>query len=401
MEKNLKIALIWANPYNKNFGVSALAYSALYLLTSALDHIDYEAEIYVIGSSKFQKDTLNIRDRSITFQNIHGLDYFSPKAIIKLILWPYKYKIGTTRKFDLVFDLSEGDSFSDIYGTRRYNRITNSKRFFNLLGIKQVLLPQTLGPFKSDKKRDTAIEAIKKMKLVISRDKMSYEFSANYLKKNQILESIDLAFLLPFNRVDFNSNYVHCGINVSGLLWNGGYTRKNQFNLKSDYQNLIRKIIEHFISLKDVKVHLVPHVIPDNSIKENDYEVSKRLKIDYPDVILPVKFENPIEAKSYIAGLDYFSGARMHSCIAAFSSGVPVLPLAYSRKFNGLFKNTLNYHFMGDCTSETEDVILDKVKESFTQRNDLKTYINKSLTEIVSPRLIELEKLIVEVLKNG
>ena len=38
----------------------------------------------------------------------------------------------------------------------------------------------------------------------------------------------------------------------------------------------------------------------------------------------------------------------MHACIAAFSAGVPVVPMAYSRKFNGLF-GTLGYKRVADC----------------------------------------------------
>lgn len=400
MKQKKKIALIWANPYNKNFGVSALAYSALYLLSSSIDKIDTEADIYIIGSSKVGNDTIKIRDKNISFQNIHGLDYFSPKSLIKLLLWPHKYKINTLRKLDFVFDVSEGDSFSDIYGGRRFNRITNSKRLFNKLGIKQILLPQTIGPFKSKSKHELAIKAMSKMEKVISRDKISFDFTAEYLANDKAIESIDLAFLLAYNKIEFNSDSIHCGINISGLLWDGGYTGQNQFDLKSNYQNLIRKSIEFFISKKNTQVHLVPHVIPDDSKTENDYEACKLLKNEYPEVILPNKFENPVEAKSYIAGLDYFTGARMHSCIAAYSSGVPVFPMAYSRKFNGLFKDTLKYDYIGDCTTETEDVILKNLEATFNQKDNLKIKISESLNEIVTPRLRDLEKLIMEVLRD-
>jgi polysaccharide pyruvyl transferase WcaK-like protein len=58
-------------------------------------------------------------------------------------------------------------------------------------------------------------------------------------------------------------------------------------------------------------------------------------------------FKSPSEAKSFIAAMDFFTGARMHACIAAFSSGVPVVPFAYSRKFNGLF-SSLQYEFVAD-----------------------------------------------------
>ena len=56
-------------------------------------------------------------------------------------------------------------------------------------------------------------------------------------------------------------------------------------------------------------------------------------------------FENPIQAKSYISNMDCFIGSRMHSTIASISSGVPTLPVSYSRKFEGLFE-TLEYPYI-------------------------------------------------------
>ena len=47
-------------------------------------------------------------------------------------------------------------------------------------------------------------------------------------------------------------------------------------------------------------------------------------------------------------------GARMHACIAAFSSGVPVVPMAYSRKFEGLF-GSLGYDRTVDCTADSAE----------------------------------------------
>jgi len=40
--------------------------------------------------------------------------------------------------------------------------------------------------------------------------------------------------------------------------------------------------------------------------------------------------------KYFISQLDYFAGARMHSTIAAFSTNVPTISLAYSRKGEAL-----------------------------------------------------------------
>lgn len=60
----------------------------------------------------------------------------------------------------------------------------------------------------------------------------------------------------------------------------------------------------------------------------------------------------------------------MHSCIAAFSSGVAVVPLAYSRKFSGLF-GALGYGHVADCCADSHDEIVARVMDGFEQRDSL------------------------------
>lgn len=43
--------------------------------------------------------------------------------------------------------------------------------------------------------------------------------------------------------------------------------------------------------------------------------------------------------------MDVFTGARMHSTIAAISAGIPVIPFSYSRKFEGLYES-LQYNYL-------------------------------------------------------
>ncbi len=86
--------------------------------------------------------------------------------------------------------------------------------------------------------------------------------------------------------------------------------------------------------------------------------------------MLAPDFPDPSSAKTYIAGLDFFAGARMHACIAAFSSGVPVVPMAYSRKFQGLF-GSLGFNRTVDCTTETAEAIETKILAGFDDRATL------------------------------
>ncbi|POY39247.1 polysaccharide pyruvyl transferase family protein [Solitalea longa] len=400
MSKKTKIAIVWANPYNKNLGVAALAYSSLALLYDVVKENNLNADFSFFGSSTRNEDEITINNQKIIFDNFLGMRFFHWTAFVKLNIFPNKFKAKKLHEFDYIFDIAEGDSFTDIYGDDRFWRILNSKKFFYGLNKKQVLLPQTIGPFNKKEHEVEAFEVMKKLDKVISRDKKSFEYSAKFLPIDKIIEMIDVAFYLPFEKVNFDNNKINVGINISGLLWNGGYTRSNQFNMKTDYKELIRNTLEFFSQQENVVVHLVPHVIPVDYPVEDDYVVAEEIIAEFPDVVLAPRFENPIEAKSYISGMDFFTGARMHACIAAFSTNVAVYPMAYSRKFNGLFEDTLNYKWMGDCVNSSAEEVLEGLKEAFAKRDTLSEQIELSLKEVVKPRLLQLKELIFETLNN-
>ena len=168
-----------------------------------------------------------------------------------------------------------------------------------------------------------------------------------------------IAFLLPYEKVEVsNGERRKVGLNVSGLLWNGGYTRDNQFGLKVNYQEYCKRIIDKFIE-KEYEVHLILHAYSQNlSSADNDLCAMIELRKKYGDkVIYSPEFKTPMEAKSYIAAMDVFIGARMHATIGAFSAEVPVIPFSYSRKFEGLF-HSLNYKFIvHGCEDTTEEAV--------------------------------------------
>ena len=177
-----------------------------------------------------------------------------------------------------------------------------------------------------------------------------------------------------------NTRSVRVGINISGLLFNGGYTRSNMFALTTDYPKLARALVRHFAARPECEVHLISHVISDTFEVEDDYRVAQQLALETPGVILAPRFRTPSEAKSYISGMDFFCGARMHACIAAFSSGVPVVPIAYSRKFAGVFR-ALDYPHVADCQTDTADRILDIVIEAFENRTILEQSVKVGLAK--------------------
>jgi polysaccharide pyruvyl transferase WcaK-like protein len=400
-EKKHKIGIIWANPYNKNLGVGALAYSSIVLLNDVAKENKLDVEFSIFGSSIPTPDCLRIKKgTSISFSNIYGMDFYSLKSKINLLLFPERFQRNAILDFDYIFDIAEGDGFTDSYGDENFQKILNSKRFFSKKNKKQILLPQTIGPFKNPMHEKEAFKVMSKLNNVISRDQQTYDYLAKFLPKEKIAKAIDVSFYMPFERNKFENGKINVGINVSALLWNGGSTGNNQGNLKTDYKKLIRNTLSYFIAIENVQIHLVPHVIDRDFPLEDDYFVSQELMNEFPKLILAPRFDDPIEAKNYISGMDFFSGARLHACIAAFSTGVPVFPMASSTKFDGLFVDTLAYEWMGDCVNDSEDRVFDLLKEAFNTREQLKTKIEEANTIIVKPRLQLLKDILSETLRN-
>jgi len=266
-----------------------------------------------------------------------------------------------------------------------------TKSWARRLHKKYILLPQTLGPFSCEEARKKAARSMAEADLVFARDRMSFDCARESVPDKAIEQTIDTAFFLPYAKKSFGGDKTRVGVNVSGLLWHGGYTEDNQFGLKADYKNTMFALLDRFSDRDDVELHLISHVIGDPRQVDEDTHVMTQLGRKYPRAVIAPAFRTPIEAKSYIAGMDFFTGARMHACIAAISSGVPVYPMAYSRKFNGLFRETLGYGALGDLKTMDSDEILSGLFAAFAKRNELKNEIEQIGCRIVKP---EKEKMI-------
>ncbi|MEX0338901.1 MAG: polysaccharide pyruvyl transferase family protein, partial [Arenibacterium sp.] len=227
--------------------------------------------------------------------------------------------------------------------------------------------------------RPLARSVMNKSRFVVSRDAPSTAFLQAIGVRSEILEATDVAMRLPYDPPpERDGGPVRVGLNVSGLLFSGGYTQSNQFGLKSDYPALIRRISQHFSEIEDVELHFIGHVQSEIQPIEDDHRVGVALAEEFPNAKVSPFFASPSEAKSYIAGMDFFMGARMHAAIAAFSSGVPVIPMAYSRKFIGVF-GTLGYDHVADCKADTADDIMARITAGFENRAALRSEVLEAM----------------------
>ncbi|MAU53322.1 MAG: polysaccharide pyruvyl transferase [Roseovarius sp.] len=355
----LKIALIFHSASNDNLGVGALSVSEVAILRRIAGARGLSLAITVIDSIAERPPYVTGED--ITIRPTRPLR--KPRDFFRAV-----------RAADLVIDIGGGDSFADIYGPRRLAQMLLMKYLTHLARRPLVLAPQTFGPFRHGLSTRLARQTIRRCAIITTRDSLSTACLREMGITGEIIEASDVALRLPYDPPSERpeGGAVRVGINVSGLLMSGGYTRNNMFGLRMDYPQLIRDLLRRFTDHPDgCEIHLVPHVISwAGGGVEDDHAASLALREEFPSVTVAPAFTSPSEAKSYIAGLDFFMGARMHACIAAFSSGVPVVPMAYSRKFAGLF-GSLGYDETVDCTSLSAEEILARIFDAYGRRADL------------------------------
>jgi polysaccharide pyruvyl transferase WcaK-like protein len=383
MKASVNIGLLSADLNTGNMGCNALTYSALLLLEQVCSSLNIQASYKLFTNYR----------SSEAVQYYTKLSHLNIDLVSNSVGFKRKMKdaalgrSGNTSKFesafnscDILFEIAGGDSFSDIYGIQRMKNVLRNHRRADKKGIPVVFLPQTIGPFSSSESKKIAKECLSRAKHVFARDPLSYVVAKEYVLSESLSASIDMAFFMDYKKTANQEDKIRVGINPSGLLWNRGYDGKNQFGLKEDYREVLSLLINDLQKRDNVKVVLVPHVLsgPGYSV-EDDYKVCRWLLEKYPECQIAPFFYTPVEAKSFISGLDLLIGSRMHCCIAAYSSGVPIYPLAYSRKFKGLFKEELDYPYGAELVSDEAVSIVEGLDQLFDNFNHVRSEMPQRL----------------------
>ncbi len=407
-----------------NRGVSALAHGAI----DAILECQPGASILLLDYYKKQTTLtreINNKDVKITRSCIRfSWKLANRNNIVLLILGAVVYRIlpirilrnfiedmlpviGSIKKVKTAFSIAGGDSFSDIYGIRRFFYTVLIQILIITLKKPLVHLPQTIGPYKYKISHFIAGFVMMNSKVVFTRDTDSQKFADQIISRwkkadSKVIFCYDVGFLLKSKKSEkieqvikkFSDKSILVGLNVSGLLKNGGYNGKNQFGLNVDYFNLCKKIIGMFLQKTDVKIILVPHVYGISV--ENDLDACKKIMTEMEEKNRILLFDEQIDAREvkYLISLtDFFIGTRMHSCIASISQTIPTVSLAYSKKYSGVMKSIGIENSIVDLRAETEAQIIEKIMEQFDKRNDTRKYLASKIPEVL--------KSIYEILAKG
>jgi polysaccharide pyruvyl transferase WcaK-like protein len=409
------IALLGAGFTTGNHGVGALASGTL----TALLHGDAEARLIFldygresvassdrVGKREVRVETINLRFSKRPWQPNHILRLLLTAALLKFVpSRDARQKLAARNPWlrlildaQLHLSIAGGDSFSDIYGMQRLLYVVLPQILVLALGKPLVLLPQTYGPFESSLARAVARYILKHAALIYSRDEEGVRAVRALIGRedDHVQFAHDMGFALEpqppaedvSRRLDvIKQNGLVTGLNVSGLLYMGGYSGDNMFGLKGDYARMVHLLLEELIERQGTQVLLVPHVFGGEENRESDEKACARIQAEFGQRYagrlhyLPGRFDHH-EIKYLIGQCDFFLGSRMHACIGALSQCVPAVGLAYSRKFAGVLESVGGGSRVVDLRTLGDDEVVEAVREAFGQREVLRRQLEEKMPSI-------------------
>lgn len=395
-----RAVLMGASPYTGNRGVSALASSLVDLVyrsrpdasvTLLLGHRDHGMLPVRMAGGEANVAVVNYR--------------LSPRAALQQQLWVilliaalYRcIPIARARKWivdrsawvralvdaDFVGDIRGGDSFSDIYGVKNF--LMGCLPVLSVIWVRGGihLLPQSYGPFRSRLARRLARYILLRTESIWSRDRIGLEVVARLTGGRRRPELCpDVAFALTAITpelpvatppIALGDGTTLIGLNVNGLVYNGGYTRSNMFGLRLDYPLFVEELVKDLLSDPSNRVLLVPHTAAPSGHVESDTEACRKVLESLPLTLrgrahlLSCEYDQH-ELKGIIGRCDFFVGSRMHACIAALSQGVPTVGVAYSPKFAGVFETVGASEWVVDGRTTPPEEALERVRALFGAR---------------------------------
>lgn len=403
------ICIIGADPYSRNFGVRALFEG----LVSVIDMTFPDARInLMLGSRQAGVKDMALNNRAGYEEVVVEFSkrVYRKNHILFLLFLAAFFRIAPTRRMkdliassnmtfkkmvdaDIVCSIGAGDSFSDLYGLVNLIYVALPQLLFLLMGKPVYQMPQSYGPFNLITARMIARFTLRRSKVVLVRELLSYD----YLQKASIVKNpifcYDLGFLMDPKkasavRPDLKEGGFNLGLNVSGMLYFGGYVKEeaNPFGIKEPYKDTIcAMLVFMFEKWQDLNVYLVTHV-PGKHFQSDELaceRVFESMRDRYPGRLRLITGElNHRETKHIIGEMDVFIGSRMHACIAAISQSVPTVSLGYSDKFRGVMESIGYLESVVDLRTEGLSDVKRRLEKTMEKLSENRRRLTSSVEKI-------------------
>jgi polysaccharide pyruvyl transferase WcaK-like protein len=279
-----------------------------------------------------------------------------------------------------------------------------SKQIALLRGKPLILMPQTYGPFRDASTLRLAESVIRGASMAWARDLDSFAVLKGILgsKFDPAIhrQGVDMAFSLAARNAsgrvprslgswlaEVPRRTPVIGVNISGLIYNDPEHARSNFRLVADYGAVVTGLVARFLKSTSARIVLVPHVMDRPGHYESDLEACMSVAGAFGGaeaerlVVAPVDLDQS-EVKWLISQLDWFCGTRMHSTIAALSSGIPTAAVAYSDKTLGVFATCGQASQVFDPRTLDTDAVVAGLMQSFLDRDALRRSLAESIPRV-------------------
>jgi len=414
------VCLFGASPDTGNRGVTALCHSVIWHLYSR--NVD---RITVFDHGRgVRRDRIDFGGDHVEITRcgaVHSRRLHRHECLwnIRLSAWTRSHMNPAARAIceaDAVYDVSAGDSFTDLYGAHRFRSVVLPKLIALEAGRPLVLLPQTYGPFRSSQARATAQSIVRRAHMAWARDAESFkalrELLGDAYDPTRHRQGVDMAFALPaiapmalphklrsWLLPEEREQREVIGLNVSGLIYNDAGPAAKQFGLCADYPLIVHELLDWILRSTNARVILVPHVTVPSGHVESDPDATRRVfqqltPVQQERVVIVEPESSPSELKWLIGQTSWFCGTRMHSTIAGLGSGVPTAAVSYSLKTAGVFASCDQRHQVFELRHQSTDEILAGLKASFLRRKRDRLLLAEKISDVTRMARWELDQIL-------
>lgn len=343
-----------------NRGCEALVRSTVTVLTEALGPI--KALVPSFDPKRDQAQWPESSSLGVEFVEIYPMPKLFSKWHGACQKFPYLQRLpsfGPKLSTGFVSDLERSDILLSIGGDN-YSLDYGIASLFYFRGVAEealgmskpaVLWGASVGPFtKFPTVEKKMADHLNKLTLVTIRESRSVEYLRGIGVSKNVLPVVDSAFAMVPEVVDIsrwwpkNTTEGVLGLNIGWLIDSIRRRDGAENGIISEVVDFVR----HVLKTTELAIVLVPHVSPLNGNDFNNDEVFNDRLLNAcggaSDRLVQVPHGlNAAQLKFVISKCRFLIAARTHATIAAFSTAVPTVSIAYSVKAKGINRDLFGH----------------------------------------------------------
>lgn len=287
--------------------------------------------------------------------------------------------------------MSGGDVISLDYGLASLYNWTGVAENAMAIGKPVGMWAASVGPFKREPRVEKFVaNQLRRYAAISVRESATMDYLGGLGIKTE--KVADPAFTLkpePFDHAALMPAGAEgvIGLNVSPLIRGYRPDEASRRALDAEIVGFVRELLASPDS-RDFGVLLIPHVgMLDGSSENSDHHYMQglldRADFDPARVHLAPPTLNAAQLKHLIAQCRFFIGARTHATIAAFSSGVPTVSIAYSVKSKGINQDLFGHlDFVLETPHVTATTLLEHLRRLVAAEAKVRSHLDEAMPKV-------------------